>query len=147
MGAVCMPVSTRRIGSLLGCCCAAAVGGGVPGGWVTGAGVWDRGGCCPPAGPIPGGGSILAAVATAAGVEPVVAGKPHPPMADLVRNRLHGDLDGSVVVGDRPSTDGLLAAALGVRFALVLSGVTKADDLPVEPDPAEIASDLASLVN
>jgi HAD superfamily hydrolase (TIGR01450 family) len=99
-----------------------------------------------PAGPIPGGGAILAAVATAAGVEPTVAGKPHAPIVELVRTRLGGDLNGSTVVGDRPSTDGRLAVALGVRFALVLSGVTKKGDLPVDPQPAEVVADLASLV-
>jgi 4-nitrophenyl phosphatase len=99
-----------------------------------------------PEGPIPGGGAILAAVATAAGVEPTVAGKPHAPMVELVRRRLGSDLNGSTVVGDRPSTDGLLAVALDVRFALVLSGVTKEGDLPVDPQPAEIVPDLASLV-
>jgi len=99
-----------------------------------------------PEGPIPGGGAILAAVATAAGVKPTVAGKPHAPMVDLVRARLGRDLNGSTVVGDRPSTDGRLAVALGARFALVLSGVTKEGDLPVDPQPAEVAADLASLV-
>src|SRR5437764_1156840 len=99
-----------------------------------------------PDGPIPGGGAILAAVATASGVEPVVAGKPHPPMVELVRTRLGADLDGSTVVGDRPSTDGRLAIALGVLFALVLSGVTKEEDLPVDPQPSRVASDLAALV-
>jgi len=98
-----------------------------------------------PAGPIPGGGAILAAVATAAGVEATVAGKPHEPIVELVRTRL-SDLDDSTVVGDRPSTDGRFAVALGVRFALVLSGVTKEGDLPVDPQPAEVAADLASLV-
>ena len=99
-----------------------------------------------PDGPIPGGGAILAAVATAAGVEPIVAGKPHPPMVDLVRARLGPDIGGSTVVGDRPSTDGRFAVAVGARFALVLSGVTKDKDLPVDPEPAEVATDLASLV-
>src|SRR5438874_2676336 len=99
-----------------------------------------------PDGPIPGGGAILAAVATAAGVEPTVAGKPHAPMVELVRDRLGDGGDGSTVVGDRPTTDGRLAVALGVRFALVLSGVTKEKDLPVNPQPAEVAADLAALV-
>ena len=67
-------------------------------------------------------------------------------MVDLVRARLGNHLDGSTVVGDRPSTDGLLAAALGVRFALVLSGVTNETDLPVDPQPTEVVPDLASLV-
>jgi 4-nitrophenyl phosphatase len=99
-----------------------------------------------PDGLIPGGGAILAAVATAAGVHPTVAGKPHAPIVELVRSRLGRELEGSTVVGDRPSTDGRLAKALGERFALVLSGVTKEGDLPVEPPPAEVAADLASLV-
>ena len=38
-----------------------------------------------PDGVIPGAGALLAAVVTAAGVEPVIAGKPHDPMAALVR--------------------------------------------------------------
>jgi ribonucleotide monophosphatase NagD (HAD superfamily) len=51
-----------------------------------------------------------------------------------------------VVVGDRPSTDGLLAKALGAPFALVLSGVTAPGD-PVDPPADAVASDLADLVD
>jgi 4-nitrophenyl phosphatase len=98
-----------------------------------------------PEGPIPGGGSLLAAVATAAGVAPVVAGKPHEAMADLVRERTGGNLTG-VLVGDRPSTDGLMARRLGLPFALVLSGVTRPQQLPVDPAPDRVAADLAELV-
>jgi HAD superfamily hydrolase (TIGR01450 family) len=103
-----------------------------------------------PAGPVPGGGAILAAVATASGVTPVVAGKPHRAMADVVRERVReregGADDDGVVVGDRPSTDGRFARALGYRFALVMSGVTTADDLPVDPGADLMAADLAELV-
>ena len=38
-----------------------------------------------PDGPVPGAGALVAAVATAAGVGPVIAGKPPQPMAELVR--------------------------------------------------------------
>ena len=97
-----------------------------------------------PDGPIPGGGSLLAAVAVAAGVdEPEVAGKPHEPVARLIEERV-GSID--VLVGDRPSTDGLLAREIGARFLLVLSGVTKEDDLPVDPEPDEVKADLAAFV-
>jgi ribonucleotide monophosphatase NagD (HAD superfamily) len=51
-----------------------------------------------------------------------------------------------VMVGDRPSTDGRFARALGARFALVLSGVTRPDDLPVEPTPDVVGADLAEVV-
>lgn len=93
---------------------------------------------------IPGGGAILAAVAYASGVTPVVAGKPHPAMVALVAGRI-GPVE--VMVGDRPSTDGLLAANMGARFALVLSGLTAtADDLQGIV-PAMVATDLASVVS
>jgi 4-nitrophenyl phosphatase len=95
-------------------------------------------------GPIPGGGSILAAVAYASGAKAEVAGKPFAPVAELVRQRF-GAID--TVVGDRPSTDGLMARRLGARFALVLSGVTTRDDLPVDPAPDVVADDLAALLD
>jgi HAD superfamily hydrolase (TIGR01450 family) len=98
-----------------------------------------------PEGLIPGGGSILAAFVAATEVQAVVAGKPYAPMAALVRE-LAGD-GPHVVVGDRPSTDGLFAVTLGAPFALVLSGVTTADDLPVTPEPTWVTSDLAALVD
>lgn len=96
-----------------------------------------------PSGPIPGGGAILASIVTATGVVPAIAGKPHPPIVDLVRARLGG---AGWMVGDRPETDGRFADALGYRFALVLSGVTGAADLPVQPTPALVADDLAQVV-
>lgn len=96
---------------------------------------------------LPGNGALLAAVATASGVIPTVAGKPYGPMCDLVRERAHGhDARESTMVGDRPDTDGAFARALGYRFALVLSGVTRPEDLPVQPEPDVIAADVAELV-
>jgi HAD superfamily hydrolase (TIGR01450 family) len=96
-----------------------------------------------PDGPIPGGGAIVAAIAYASGVAPVVAGKPHRPMADLVR--AIGGTEGTVV-GDRPETDGAFAHELRYGFALVLSGVTRPEHLPVTPAPDVVADSLAALV-
>jgi HAD superfamily hydrolase (TIGR01450 family) len=100
-----------------------------------------------PDGPIPGGGALLAAVAAASGVEPEVAGKPYQPMADAVRARIGDAADDGIVVGDRPDTDGLVAERLGLPFALVFTGVTAEDDLPVEPAPAMTAENLPALVD
>jgi HAD superfamily hydrolase (TIGR01450 family) len=93
---------------------------------------------------LPGNGALVAAVATAGGVKPTIAGKPHEPVAALVRDRLGTD---GIVVGDRPETDGRFALAVGYRFGLVLTGVTTAADLPVEPTPDLVAPDLAALVD
>jgi 4-nitrophenyl phosphatase len=93
---------------------------------------------------LPGAGSLVAAVATAAGRRPEVAGKPEPAMAALVRAR-YGDP--VVMIGDRPSTDGAFATALGVPFALVLSGIAgTAGEEPIpDPAPAFVARDLGEL--
>jgi 4-nitrophenyl phosphatase len=95
-----------------------------------------------PDGVLPGSGALLAAVVTASGTDAQVAGKPYQPMIDLIRAH-HRDV--AVVVGDRPSTDGLLAEALGAPFALVLTGVTATGD-PIDPAAQFIAADLGDLV-
>jgi len=98
-----------------------------------------------PAGPIPGGGAILASVAVASGVTPIVAGKPHRAMAALVHERLGGLSPDAVMVGDRASTDGLFAVQLGCRYGHVWSGVSRPGDA-VEPRPAVTGDNLADLV-
>jgi 4-nitrophenyl phosphatase len=82
-----------------------------------------------PNGPIPGGGSILAAIEKASGVTPIVTGKPYEPMALLVRD-LCGDVlpEEMVMIGDRSDTDGGFARTMGARFAMVLSGVMSSAD-------------------
>jgi 4-nitrophenyl phosphatase len=93
-------------------------------------------------GVVPGAGAALAALAVASGVTPIVAGKPNEPAAALARDRL-GEV--TIMIGDRPETDGAFAERLGARFALVLSGVTVAGHGPIEPAPAIEASDLGEL--
>jgi 4-nitrophenyl phosphatase len=97
-----------------------------------------------PGGLIPGAGSLVAAVATAAGSSPEVAGKPEAPTVGIIRERFGTT---GVVVGDRPSTDGALADAIGWPFALVLSGVAGSAGEEGVPDPAPpfVAADLAHL--
>jgi HAD superfamily hydrolase (TIGR01450 family) len=96
-----------------------------------------------PTGPIPGGGSILAAIEKASGVSPTVTGKPYEPMAQLVRD-LCGDVlpEEMVMVGDRSDTDGGFARILGARFALVLSGVMTAEE---GGDADILAADLSAV--
>ncbi len=96
-----------------------------------------------PDGELPGGGALLAAVATAGGATPLVAGKPHPPMVEMVGEMLGG---AGTMVGDRPSTDGVFARALGFRFGLVRSGVTPQGASVSDPVPDFDALDLGSMV-
>jgi HAD superfamily hydrolase (TIGR01450 family) len=95
-------------------------------------------------GEVPGNGAIVAGIATASGAVPIVAGKPHEPIAQVVRARCGEE---GIVIGDRPDTDGEFARTLGWRFGLVLTGVTAATDLPVTPTPDLVAVDLRAMVD
>lgn len=97
-----------------------------------------------PNGPVPGAGAIVAFLRVASGAEPVVAGKPSKQAAALVAERV-GPVE--VSVGDRPETDGIFAQLTSSVFALVLSGVTRSEDLPVEPRPDVVGQDLAAIVD
>ena len=71
---------------------------------------------------LPGAGSMVSAIATAAGRSPEVAGKPNLPMRRLIRSRGVGD---AWVIGDRVDTDIAMAVEEdGWRSILVLTGVT-----------------------
>ena len=96
-----------------------------------------------PQGLVPGAGAIVRSIAYASGREPTVAGKPHKPIVEIVRERVG---PGSVMVGDRYSTDGIFAKNVGLPFYLVLSGVTKEVDPSWKPSPARIGKDLLDLV-
>ena len=84
-------------------------------------------------GPAPGAGSIVSAITTASGVEPLACGKPHVPMLTLVREMIRGD--SVFVVGDRPDTDLAMARRAGWGAVLVLSGVTSST-ATITPDHA-----------
>jgi len=94
-------------------------------------------------GVLPGAGSLVSAVATAGGAVPSVAGKPNEATVGLLREQV---AEVSMVVGDRPSTDGVLAGRLGSRFGLVLTGVTPGDHGPLSPAPSVEADDILALV-
>jgi len=95
----------------------------------------------------PGNGTLVAAVRTATGVEPEVAGKPLPPMhrETVIRTGARRPL----VVGDRLDTDIEGAYNGGVDSLLVFTGVTTPAQLlaaPVEHRPTYLAADLRGLL-
>ncbi len=102
-----------------------------------------------PTGVVPGAGSVVAAVSAASGVRPILAGKPHRPMADLVLGVMGAFPDPIspeqvVMVGDRLSTDGRFAQTLGCSFAWVRSGVAsdvhESEDIPINYVGANLAA-------
>jgi HAD superfamily hydrolase (TIGR01450 family) len=101
-----------------------------------------------PQGQLPGGGSILAAISAASGATPLVTGKPHQVMAQMVRDMcVPVGVTEMLMIGDRPSTDGKFARNLGCRFALVLSGVTSESDGKIDVQAEDLVGvNLAAVV-
>ncbi|MFJ3958435.1 HAD-IIA family hydrolase [Arthrobacter sp. NPDC090010] len=74
----------------------------------------------------PGNGTLVAAVRAATGAEPVVAGKPEPPLFHAAAARLGASRP--AVLGDRLDTDILGGNRSGYSTILVLTGVNSAED-------------------
>ena len=95
----------------------------------------------------PGNGSLIQVVATATGVQPLVAGKPEPPLhrESVLRTGARHPL----VVGDRLDTDIEGAHRVGTDSMLVLTGVTgPAEAVAALPSqrPTYLAEDLTGLL-
>lgn len=99
-------------------------------------------------GPVPGNGSLVAAVRAAVGTDPVVVGKPHPPMYALAADLVGVGVSRTLAVGDRLETDIAGAGAAGMSAALVLTGVHGAPDAAGAPSrwrPTYVVEDLRAL--
>ena len=100
-----------------------------------------------PRGPLPGNGAMVAALRTATGREPLVAGKPQPALhlESVARVQARRPL----VVGDRLDTDVLGAVRGGADSLLVLTGVADLPALLAAPRgsrPTYVAPDLRGLL-
>lgn len=71
---------------------------------------------------LPGGGSLVAPLVAATGVQPLTIGKPEPLLYQAAMDRLGVRAQACLMIGDRPDTDILGAARLGMQTALVRTG-------------------------
>lgn len=98
-------------------------------------------------GQLPGNGAMVAALRTATGLEPLVAGKPEPALhAEAVQRT---GARRPLVVGDRLDTDIRGAVRAGADSLLVLTGVVDLADIlsaPVGFRPSFVAADLRGLL-
>lgn len=99
-------------------------------------------------GPGPGNGALVDLVARFSGREPVVAGKPLPPLFNETLSRVGGSRP--LVIGDRLDTDIDGAHAMGWDSLLVMTGVTTLGDLAgleAARRPTYIGPDLSCLAS
>jgi NagD protein len=101
-----------------------------------------------PEGALPATGSVAALIANATGVKPYFVGKPNPLMMREGLNVIGAHSESTVMVGDRMDTDIVAGIEAGLRTVLVLSGVTKREDVERFPyRPSRIVDSVADLAN
>jgi glycerol-1-phosphatase len=99
-----------------------------------------------PSGRAPGNGALVKAVREAVDVDPVVAGKPAPPLLRTSIERLHAERP--LMVGDRLDTDIAGAYAVDIPSLWVATGVDRPSDLvnaPADQRPTYIGPGLSAL--
>jgi ribonucleotide monophosphatase NagD (HAD superfamily) len=96
----------------------------------------------------PGAGAIVAALEAASGRSPIVIGKPAGRLLELAAAAVGRSAAEAVVVGDSLATDLPAARAVGARMVLMLTGVTRPDQveaLAPEARPDAVAADAEAL--
>ncbi|GAA6061275.1 hypothetical protein JCM10212_004681 [Sporobolomyces blumeae] len=104
----------------------------------------------PHGGYAPGEGAIASVLfgALPQGTKPLIVGKPHEPLLNIVHSELGFDPSRTLFIGDRLATDILFAKRGQIDSLLVLTGIQRKDDLrDVAPDqkPEWIAACVGTL--
>jgi NagD protein len=101
-----------------------------------------------PEGILPATGSVAQLIAHATGKAPYFVGKPNPLMVREGLNKIEGHSEATVMVGDRMDTDVIAGIEAGLETILVLSGVTRPEDVERFPyRPGRIVGSVADLVD
>ena len=99
-------------------------------------------------GALPACGSVAALITKATGVEPYFVGKPNPLMMREALNKIEAQSETTAMIGDRMDTDVLCGIEAGLRTYLVLTGVTKADEVERFPyRPSRVVTSVADLIS
>jgi len=104
-----------------------------------------------PSGPSEGGivpacGALAALVEKATGIAPFFVGKPNPLMMRMALNHLGVHSENTVMIGDRMDTDIVAGVESGMETVLVLTGVTRREDVRRYPyRPTRIVESVADL--
>jgi len=78
---------------------------------------------------VPATGAVAALISAATGIKPYIIGKPNPLMMRTALRTLDAHSEDSVMIGDRMDTDIVAGIESGLRTILVLSGVTRGEQV------------------
>jgi NagD protein len=99
-------------------------------------------------GSLPACGAVAAMITKATGVEPYFVGKPNPLMMRSGLNAVEGHSESTAMVGDRMDTDIVAGMEAGLYTCLVLTGVTRKEDIDRFPfRPSKVVNSIADLVD
>jgi NagD protein len=105
-----------------------------------------------PMGPAEGGivpacGAVAALIERASGISAFFVGKPNPLMMRLALNSIGAHSESTVMVGDRMDTDVIGGVQTGMETVLVLSGVTRREEVDRFPyQPTRVVSSVADII-
>jgi NagD protein len=95
---------------------------------------------------VPACGAMAALIEKATGVSPFFVGKPNPLMMRSALNFLGVHSEDTVMIGDRMDTDIVSGVNSGVETILVLTGVTRAEEVERFPyRPTHVAASIAEV--
>jgi len=98
-------------------------------------------------GMVPATGAVAALISAATGVQPYYIGKPNPLIMRTALRTLDAHSEHSVIVGDRMDTDIIIGTESGLETILVLTGVTRREDVSRFPyRPTHIVESIADIV-
>jgi NagD protein len=98
-------------------------------------------------GMVPATGAVAALISAATGVQPYYIGKPNPLIMRTALRTLDAHSEDSVMVGDRMDTDMIIGTESGLETILVLTGVTRREDVGRYPyRPTQILESVADIV-
>src|SRR2546429_3405852 len=78
---------------------------------------------------VPATGAVAALISAATGVKPYFVGKPNPLMMRTALRTISAHSENSVMIGDRMDTDIIAGIESGLRTILVLTGVTRREQI------------------
>lgn len=97
-------------------------------------------------GMVPGTGAVAALISAATGIQPYYIGKPNPLIMRTALRTLDAHSEDSVMVGDRMDTDIIVGTQSGLETILVLTGVTRREDVARYPyRPTHIVESVADI--